>query len=48
MSCVNILEEPMPEGEAAVEWTLIDGAARIELDLRAFEIKTLRVVIQYR
>ncbi len=45
VSYVNILEAPMPEIESVVEWTLVKGAARIELDLRAFEIKTLTAVI---
>lgn len=43
MALVNLLEELMPEGERDVEWKSGSQGLEIDLDLRGFEIKTIKV-----
>ena len=42
---VNILEEPMPGTEAHCDFVDEDGKIRVELNMRHFEIKTLKLVL---
>jgi hypothetical protein len=42
---VNILEEPMPGDEASCAWKDEDGKVRVGLNMRHFEIKTLKLVL---
>jgi hypothetical protein len=45
VSFVNILEEDMPGSERDVQWGTENGALVVDLDMRGFEIKTLKVVV---
>jgi len=46
MTYVDILEDAMPGTESEVSWKQVqDGGVDVELDLRGFEIKTLKVTV---
>jgi len=42
---VNILEEPMPGDEAQCAFEEDDGTIKVDLNMRHFEIKTLKLVL---
>jgi hypothetical protein len=42
---VNILEESMPGNEAHCDFVEKDGEVKIDLNMRHFEIKTLKLVL---
>lgn len=42
---VNILEEPMPGNEAYCAFEVKDGKTEVKLNMRHFEIKTLKLVL---
>ncbi|KAJ9125451.1 hypothetical protein QFC22_000412 [Naganishia vaughanmartiniae] len=46
VSYVNILEEDMPGTERDVKWSSEDGTLVVDLDVRGFEIKTLKVLVE--
>jgi hypothetical protein len=46
MAYVDILEDPLPGAESEVSWKQSqDAGIEVELDMRGFEIKTLKVTV---
>ncbi len=35
----------MPSGEATAAWSIVGAGTQIKLDMRGFEIKTIRLVL---
>jgi hypothetical protein len=42
----NLLEEALPQGESKATCRSADGVSRVKLDMRCFEIRTLRITLE--